>query len=86
MGATAARGARDVVRLTETVAAFHLLALCQAADLRDPAKLGRSRAVYDRIRRESAKVEKDRELEGDVERVLACIRSGELTRLAFQDH
>jgi phenylalanine ammonia-lyase len=85
MGATAARGARDVVRLTETVAAFHLLALCQAADFRDPAKLGRTRAVYDRIRRESAKVESDRELEDDVQRVLACIRSGELTRVAFQE-
>jgi histidine ammonia-lyase/phenylalanine ammonia-lyase len=83
MGATAARGARDVVRLAETVAAFHLLALCQAADFRDPTKLGRTRAVYDRIRRESSKVVADRELEGDVQRVLECIRSGELARVAF---
>jgi histidine ammonia-lyase/phenylalanine ammonia-lyase len=84
MGATSARGARDVVRLVETVAAFHLLALCQAADFRDPSKLGRTRAVYDRIRRDSPKVTSDRELEGDVQRVLGCIRSGELTGLAFK--
>jgi histidine ammonia-lyase/phenylalanine ammonia-lyase len=83
MGATAARGARDVVVLAEKVAAFHLLALCQAADFRDARKLGRTRAVYERIRRESEKVTGDRELAGDLERLLSCIRSGELTRLAF---
>jgi len=34
MGATAARQARDVIEIVERVAAIHLLALCQAADLR----------------------------------------------------
>ncbi len=83
MGATAARGARDVLVLTEKVAALHLLALCQAADLREASQLGRTRQVYQRIRQESKRVDRDRELEDDVARVLACIRSGELTRAAF---
>jgi phenylalanine ammonia-lyase len=83
MGATAARGARDVLDLVEKVVALHLLALCQAADLRDPSRLGRTRQVYARIRQESARVDFDRELEGDVQRVLASLRAGDLTRAAF---
>ena len=45
MGATAARHTRDVVALTEKVAAIHLLALCQAADLRGADQLGRTRRL-----------------------------------------
>src|SRR5262249_6155147 len=83
MGATAARGARDVLVLTRQVAALPLLPLCPPADLRDASLLGRTRQVHQRIRRESKRVDRDRELEDDVARVLACIRSGELTRAAF---
>jgi histidine ammonia-lyase/phenylalanine ammonia-lyase len=80
MGATAARGARDVVGLVEKVAALHLLALCQAVDLRGAHQLGATRPIYDVVRGVSTRVERDRELDGDIERLLASLRGGELAR------
>jgi histidine ammonia-lyase/phenylalanine ammonia-lyase len=80
MGATAARGARDVLVLVEKVAALHLLALCQAVDLRGPSKLGATRALHDAVRRVSSAVGPDRELDEDVKRVLAALHAGDLTR------
>ena len=78
MGATAARHARDVVALTEKVAAIHLLALCQAADLRGADRLGRTRAVYDRIRARVPFVATDREMAADVAAVLDLLHDGSL--------
>jgi histidine ammonia-lyase len=78
MGATAARQARDVVALTEKVAVIHLLALCQAADLRGADKLGRTRAVYDRVRAEVPFVDTDREMADDIARVLDLLHEGSL--------
>ena len=81
MGAAAARQAREVVGLTQTVAAIHLLILCQAADLRGADRLGSgSRRVYEAIRAVSPFVEGDRELRADIERVVALIASGQLSR------
>jgi histidine ammonia-lyase/phenylalanine ammonia-lyase len=80
MGATAARQAREVVNLTQQVAAMHLLILCQAADLRGAGGLGEgSRRVYAAVRKVSPFVEFDRELRADIEQVVALIRSGALT-------
>jgi histidine ammonia-lyase/phenylalanine ammonia-lyase len=79
MGSTAARQARDVVTLVEKVAAIHLLALCQAADLRGPEKLGvRTRLVYDRIRGVSPMLETDRPMADDIGAVVDLIRTGNL--------
>ena len=79
MGAVAARQAREVVRLTQQVAAMHLLILCQAADLRGADQLGEgTRRIYDAVRSVSAFVERDRELRGDIEAVVGLIRSGRL--------
>jgi phenylalanine ammonia-lyase len=80
MATIAARRTRDVVRLTEEVLACHLLALCQAADVRGSARLGRTRMVYDRVRAVSPAVSCDRELEQDVSAVVQLIRSRELFR------
>jgi histidine ammonia-lyase/phenylalanine ammonia-lyase len=81
MGATAARQARDVVVLAEKVAAIHLLALCQAADLRGAPKLGRgTRLVHERVRSVVAPLGSDRAMDGDIAAVLDLIQSGELTR------
>ncbi len=66
MGTTAARQTRDVVALTEKVAAIHLIALCQAADLRGADKLGRTQAVYDRVRERVAFMDTDREFSDDI--------------------
>jgi histidine ammonia-lyase/phenylalanine ammonia-lyase len=76
MGATAARTARDVVALTEKVAAIHLIALCQAADLRGATNLGQTREVYDRVRSVVPFGVTDREWADDIASVVAMIRSG----------
>ncbi|ANY10835.1 HAL/PAL/TAL family ammonia-lyase [Pseudonocardia sp. HH130630-07] len=78
MGATAARQARDVVEIGERAVVLHLLALCQAADLRGPQLLGRTRAVYDRVRAVSRTVDADRALDKDVAAVLGLLRDDSL--------
>jgi histidine ammonia-lyase len=81
MATIAARRTRDVVRLTEEVLACHLLALCQAADLRGVERLGvATRLVYERVRAVSPPVTSDRELEDDLSAVALLIRSRELFR------
>jgi len=79
MGSTAARHARDVVALTEKVAAIHLLALCQAADLRGAQQLGRTRMVYDRVRAVAPFLDTDRPMADDIEAVLGLLHEGALT-------
>jgi phenylalanine ammonia-lyase len=78
MGATAARHTRDVVALVEKVAAIHLIALCQAADLRGPEGLGRTRVVYDRVRAKVAPLEVDRPMAGDIMAVVDMLHDGSL--------
>lgn len=78
MGATAARQARDVVALVEKVAAIHLIALCQAADLRGADKLGRTRAVYERVRAKVAFLDTDRPMADDIAAVLDLLHQGSL--------
>ena len=75
MGSTA-RQARDVVALVEKVAAVHLLALCQAADLRGPGLLGQTRVVYDRVRSRVPVVEADREMDVDIATVVETLHGG----------
>jgi histidine ammonia-lyase/phenylalanine ammonia-lyase len=76
MGTIAARRTRDAVRLVERVVAIHLLALCQAADLRDPSQLGRTRLAYEQIRAVARPVDGDRETDVDVEAVVELLRGG----------
>lgn len=78
MGSIAARQTRDVIELVERCCAIHLLAACQAADLRGAEKLGGSRVIYDRIRAVSPFVERDRELDVDIYAVAEMIHSGAL--------
>jgi histidine ammonia-lyase/phenylalanine ammonia-lyase len=78
MGSIAARRTRDVVRLTQNVVAIHLLALCQAADLRGPQRLGATRSVYDRVRAVASGVSDDRELDSDIAAVADLVRDGSL--------
>ncbi|MFI1796412.1 aromatic amino acid lyase [Streptomyces sp. NPDC020379] len=83
MATIAARDARTVVELVRQVAAIHLLALAQAADLRGTEVLsGPTRAAYDLIRSVSPALEGDRPLAGDIQRVAALIASGELRAAA----
>lgn len=78
MGATAARQARDVVTLAEKVGVIHLLALCQAADLRGVSGLGRTRLVYDRVRAHVPFVSVDRSMADDITTVLRILQDGSL--------
>ena len=81
MATTAARRTRDTLRLAEQVLAIHLLALCQAADLRGPGGLGRTRAAHQRVRAVSPPLEGDRELDGDIAVVVDLLRDGWLREL-----
>jgi phenylalanine ammonia-lyase len=78
MGTIAARRTRDVVRLTESVVAIHLLALCQAASIRGADRLGATRVIYERIRAVSPMLEGDREMEHDIAAVVEILRDGSL--------
>jgi histidine ammonia-lyase/phenylalanine ammonia-lyase len=78
MGTTAARQARDVVQIVERVAAIHLLALCQAADLRGAHQLGRTAAIHAKIRAKVPFVDRDRAMDQDIIAVVDMIRNGNL--------
>jgi len=79
MGTIAARVARQVLDLTETVAAIQLLAVCQAVDLRGPGSAGvRARSLHAAVRKSVPTVTEDRRQDVDIEEILALHRSGEL--------
>jgi histidine ammonia-lyase len=78
MGAIAARDCLRVLELTETVAAISVLAVCQAADLREGESGGRGREIHDAVRRHVPMLREDRRQDRDIERVLALLRGGEL--------
>jgi len=83
MSPIAARDARAVIALTEEVLAIHLLALCQALDLRglDEASTA-AREVHALIRSQAPFVDADRAMDGDIAAVLSMIRTGTLSDLA----
>ncbi len=77
MGTIAARDARSVVELIQEVAAIHLIALCQAADLRGLERLSpETTAVHAAVRKLSPFVHADRPLAADVRRVTEAIATG----------
>ncbi|MDX1648299.1 MAG: aromatic amino acid ammonia-lyase [Myxococcota bacterium] len=78
MGTIAARDARRVVELTETVAAMALLAGCQALDLRGGAVPGALGALRDAVRARVPRLEEDRRQDRDVETVRAMLREDAL--------
>ncbi|CCH32382.1 aromatic amino acid ammonia-lyase [Actinosynnema sp. NPDC047251] len=79
MGTIAARDARSVVELVTEIAAIHLLAGCQAADLRGAHLLGLgTRTGYEVIRDHVPFVDHDRRLDEDLGVVVGLIRSGAL--------
>ena len=80
MATAAARQAAEILELAERICAMHLLACCQAVELRGVEGLGRTRVIWERVRAVSPFVELDRELDGDIERVAELIRTGELLK------
>jgi histidine ammonia-lyase len=75
MGTIAARDCLRVLELTETVAIIHLLAACQAADLRGDM-LPTTAAVRDRVREVAAFTDVDRRHDLDIQRLLGLLRDG----------
>jgi len=80
MAPIAARDARNIVGLTEEVAAIHLLAACQALDLRGTDLMSpRTRAVHALVRERAPFVDTDRRMDADITAVKDLIHSGALT-------
>src|SRR5439155_20867120 len=76
MGTIAARDARTIVELVQQVAAIHLHALCQAADLRGAELLSPATAApFRRIREVVPFVDRDRRMDGDIHAIVDLIRS-----------
>ncbi len=76
MGTIAARDAAAAVDLVQEIAAIHLLALCQAVDLRGADRLGAgTSAAYRRIRQEVPFLDRDRRLDHDIATVKDMIRA-----------
>ena len=81
MGSIAARDARSIVELAQGVAAIHLIAVCQALDLRGVEKASPStRAARDLVRCRVPFLDRDRRMDGDIQAAVDLIRSGELSR------
>ncbi|MGW4020304.1 HAL/PAL/TAL family ammonia-lyase [Streptomyces sp. NPDC005009] len=79
----AAREARSVVALAEEVAAIHLLAACQALDLRGPQRMGpRTRAVHRVVREVVPFMDRDRRMDDGIKKVLGLIRADVISRAA----
>jgi histidine ammonia-lyase len=79
MGTISARDVTRVLELSETVAVIHLLALCQAVDLRGGDRCHpNSRAIRDAVRQDVPINDADRRMDVDIERILARYRAGAL--------
>lgn len=75
MGTIAARDCLRILELTETVAAIHLLALCQAVDIREGAHChSRSRALHAAVRKAIPVNLADRPMEKDIQWALNAFR------------
>lgn len=79
MGTIAARKARDILFNAQNVVAIELLSAAQAIDFDDATKLGKgSKAAYDVIRREVTKIEEDRVMYLDFNKIYDIIKTNEI--------
>lgn len=79
MGTIAARDCLRIVELSETVAVIHLLALCQAVDLRAGANChARSRELHAAVRTAIPAHREDRRMDHDIQQLLQRYRNDEL--------
>src|ERR687895_299614 len=84
MGSIAARDARSIIELAQNVAAIHLLAVCQALDLRGAQKASpKTRAVHELVRSRVPFLDGDRRKDTDIKEIVDLIRSGELSKRAL---
>jgi histidine ammonia-lyase/phenylalanine ammonia-lyase len=86
MGTIAARDARSITELAVPIAAIHLIALCQALELRGLRMASpRTRAVYEVVRAHIPFVDQDRPLDRDIDVAVELVRSGAATCAAGLD-
>jgi histidine ammonia-lyase len=79
MGTIAARDARTVTGLVADLTAIHLAALCQAADLRGPSRLGSgTRSAYELVRAHVPFLDRDQRLDAELAALADVICSGGL--------
>ncbi len=83
MGTIAARKARDILENAKNVLAIELLAACQAIDLSEQKPLAAAtESVYRTLRQSVAKLEADRIMYVDIEKVVSLIDSGAVVAAA----
>jgi phenylalanine ammonia-lyase len=83
MGAIAARDARTIVDLAQNVAAIHLIACCQALELRGVERCSpRTREAFRLVRDHVAFLDRDRYMDEDIAAIVELMRSGALSSLA----
>jgi histidine ammonia-lyase/phenylalanine ammonia-lyase len=81
MGTIAARDARSIVEIAQHVAAIHLIAICQALDLRGVEQASpAARMVHALVRSKVPFMDSDRRMDADVSAVVELIREGALSR------
>ncbi len=77
MGAIAARDARTIVELAQNIAAIHMIACCQALELRGVERCSpRTREAFELVRRQVRFLDGDRYLDEDIAAVVEMIRAG----------
>ena len=85
MGAIAARDARSIVELAQNIAAVHLIASCQALELRGVDRSSpRTRAALHLVREHVAFLDRDRYMDDDIAVIVELIRSGAFSEFVGQ--
>jgi histidine ammonia-lyase len=81
MGTIAARDARSIVEILQHIAAIHLIAICQALELRGVEQASpKAREAFTMIRARVPFLEGDRRMDRDIDAVVELIRSGLLSQ------
>jgi histidine ammonia-lyase/phenylalanine ammonia-lyase len=81
MGTIAARDARSIVELAENIAAIHLMACCQALELRGVEQAApRTQQAVRLVREYVPFVDRDRYLDADIAATVALIQSGAMSQ------
>ena len=82
MGTIASREARSIIELVKNVTAIHLLALCQALDLRGNTRMSpKTSLVYQLIRSRVPFLDHDRRMDGDIEQVVQLLHDHAISAL-----
>ncbi len=82
MGTIAARDARSIVELAQNIAAIHLIACCQALELRGADHASpRTQQAYHLLRDRVAFLDRDRYMDEDIASAVSLIQSGALSTL-----